>query len=174
VKAAAAVLAASLLFFVGVLTGAGRREPVSPPTAIPLGVVSPEAAASDGDGARPGRSPSPPRPPRTTARMPATGPATPTTASTVTTSTTVTTNPNQPEPGETTTTTSQPTGTTIATTGNPATSTTTSSSARSGDVEEVDGEVDCTSARRGKGKREPCESTTATSSRDGSGGRGNR
>src|SRR5207248_131114 len=41
VKAAAAVLAGSLLFFVGVLTGAGRREPVPPPRAIPLGVSNP-------------------------------------------------------------------------------------------------------------------------------------
>ena len=36
-KVAAAVLGASLLFFVGVLTGAGRREPVPPPAGIPLG-----------------------------------------------------------------------------------------------------------------------------------------
>jgi len=55
VKAAAAVLGASLLFFLGVLTGAGRRESVAPPTAIPLGVVSP--AGRGGAPATPSRAP---------------------------------------------------------------------------------------------------------------------
>jgi hypothetical protein len=166
VKAAAAVLGASLLFFVGVLTGLGRREAVAP-TAIPLGVATSGSSAAGGDGSSGTRSPSPPRSPRSTARPQATSPATPTTASTVTTSTTVPTNPGE-QPGETTTTT-QPAAT--ATTIGDTTSTTT---ARSGEVEQLDGEVDCTSSgRRNKG-REPCASTTTTSSRDGSGDRRNR
>jgi hypothetical protein len=172
VKAAAAVLGASLLFFFGVLTGLGRREAVAPPTAIPLGVEAPGSAAAGGNGSSGTRSPSPPRSPRSTAGTQATRPATPTTASTVTTSTTVPTSPGEPEPGETTTTT-QPTATTITTAGEP-TSTTTPPPARSGEVEQVDGEVDCTSAGgRNRGKRQPCASTT-TSSRDGSGDRRNR
>jgi len=51
-KAAAAVLAASLLFFVGVLAGAGRRAAVPAPGAITLGVVQPSSPSG-----APGSSP---------------------------------------------------------------------------------------------------------------------
>ena len=46
-KAAAAVLGASLLFFLGVVTGAGRRESVPPPAAIPLRVANPAVPAAE-------------------------------------------------------------------------------------------------------------------------------
>ena len=44
-KVAAAVLGASLLFFLAVLTGAGRREALPPPAAIRLGVGAPASPA---------------------------------------------------------------------------------------------------------------------------------
>lgn len=160
-KAAAAVLGASLLFFLGVLTGIGRRETVPPPTAIPLGVATP-AGSSNGAADTPAtRSPAPPRTPRTTARAG----ASPTTASTVTT-TSVTTAPTGSGPSGNPATTPQPTATT-ATTVEPTTSTT----AASGGVEQVDGQVDCAPAgKRGKGQREPCPSTTTSTAAGARGG----
>jgi hypothetical protein len=64
VKAAAAVLGASLLFFLGVLTGTGRRESIPPPVAIPLGVV--DESASDGPAPTPTGPSRPPAPVGTT------------------------------------------------------------------------------------------------------------
>ena len=143
-KAAGAVLAASLLFFLGVLTGAGRREAVPPPTAIPLGVVRAGGAAPAGGPAP--ASPSSPAP-RGPARTTATTAPIPSTTTTVPMAGTVTTAPSDAR------------GT--VTTG-PAT---TSTSAGPGQVEQVDNQVDCTPAgRRGKGHRSPCPSTTATTS----------
>ena len=150
-KAAAAVLGASLLFFIGVLTGAGRREAVPPPTAIPLGATGGPAVVSPGapdSGTK--------RTTTTTARSGGTAPAT----------------------GTTPTSTSGPTPTTVATTGATATTATTAASStttstESGQVQQVDNQVDCTSARKGKGKREPCPSTTSSTRRaPGGGGNG--
>jgi hypothetical protein len=145
VKVAAAVLGASLLFFVGVLSGAGRREAVAPPTAIPLGATNaPTAESGAPDGA--------PLPTTTTtARTGATAPATGTTANHTT----------GPTPSTATT------GAT-ATTGTPAASSTTTSTEQ---VQQVDNQVDCTSSpKQGKGKREPCPSSTTASTSGAPGG----
>jgi hypothetical protein len=160
VKAAAAVLGASLLFFLGVLTGAGRRESVPPPAAITLGVEAPTPA----DGTPPGR----PRPSTSPTTTPGNGssPST-TTSSTSRTEATTPSGPTGPtvpaDPSSTTSTTearSDVTATTTATTADP------------GRVEEVDGQVDCRSNRKqGKGKRQPCPSTTTSSTEAPGGGR---
>lgn len=166
-KAAAAVLGASLLFFLGVLTGAGGKESQPPPTAIPLGVATPASPASAQDGDTPAtRPPAAPRTPGPTAGSPSSGGATPTTVSTVTTATTL-------PPGSTTEPTTPAGEPTPATTAPPSTTSTTAApSAGAGGVEQVDGEVDCAPAgKKGKGKREPCPPTTTT---DGAGGRSGR
>jgi hypothetical protein len=155
VKAAAAVLGASLLFFLGVLTGVGRREAVPPPAAIPLGALNTPASGT----------------PASTGDAPADG-AKPTTTSTGATAPPATTPTGTPAattggPGATATT--GPVATTAPTASPPAATTGTS-----GGVEQVDGQVDCRSGgRQGKGKREPCPSTT-TSTAEAPGGRGNR
>ena len=140
-KAAAAVLGASLLFFLGVLTGAGRREAIPPPAAIPLGV---------GTSASPAEGPTPPQSTQSTSR--ATAPAAgsnPSTATTATTTRTDATAPPAPANDATST----------STTGGP------------GQVEKVDNEVDCRPAGKpGKGKREPCPSTTTSAETPGGGG----
>lgn len=166
-KVAAGVLAASLLFFLGVMTGAGRRESAPPPVAIPLGAVSPA-----GQGA--GKAPTPTSPPT---RQPGGG------AAKTTTSTSAAT-PPPTDPSSTAT-----TATTAATAPAPDPAApdstappTTSTTARSGDVEQVDSQVDCARAgRRGRDRREPCSSTTTTdtgttptTTGDGRGGGGDR
>ena len=154
-KAAAAVLAGSLLFFLGVVTGVGRRESVPPPGPIPLGAVANPAPPSD------------PLPPGTGAPGDATGapvttgPAAPTPpASTSPTSPTRPPgSPNSPGPVSETPV-SPPTSATTVTTG---------SSITTRPVEQVGNQVDCT--KRGRGKREPCPSTTtATGDERGGGG----
>ena len=137
-KVAAAVLAASLLFFLGVLTGAGRREPVRPPTAIPLGISNPAPGAV---GATPDRTA---KPSTTTSKPPV-----------------VTSPPASAPPGTSSTTVvTAPTGTT-----GPATSSTT---AGTGQIQPVDNQVDCAPAgKHARGQRSPCPSTT-TSAADGS------
>lgn len=146
-KAAAAVLGASLLFFLGVLTGVGRREAVPAPTAIPLGAVGTPAALE------PSRPPSPAEGPARSTTTAATGPAPATPSSTGgTTGTTAATAPTA----------------TTASTAPPSTTTT-----RPGDVEQVDSQVECRSAGKGKGKREPCPSTT-TATGEAPGGPNNR
>lgn len=167
-KAAAAVLAASLVFFLGVLTGVGRREAVPPPDAITLGAVNGPAAPDSGD---PTDEPSPGTPNETATTTTSTAPAAPPSTggpprATATTGPTGTTGP----PGATVTTgpattgpaTTPPTGTPAAT--RPPNTTTT----RPGDVEEVDGQVNCRS--QGKGKREPCPSTTTATGETPGGG----
>jgi hypothetical protein len=160
VKAAAAMLGASLLFFLGVLTGAGRRESVPPPAAITLGVEAPTSA----DGTPAGR-PRPSTPPPTT-RGDGSSPST-TTSSTSRTEGTTPSGPTGPTgPGEPSSTTS--------TTGAPSdvTATTTATTADPGRVEQVDGQVDCRSGRKqGKGKREPCPATTTSTAEAPGGGR---
>lgn len=149
-KAAAAVLGASLIFFIGVLTGVGRREAVPPPAAIPLGAAN-APAGSDTSG-----QPSPDDAPKgttTTAANPS-APGTPSgtggpTGSTVVTVTTATTATSSTTPSSTTTT-------------------------RPGDVEQVDSQVNCRSQGEGKGKREPCPSTTTATGEAPGGGRNNR
>jgi hypothetical protein len=154
VKAAAAVLGASLLFFLGVLTGAGRREAVPPPTAIPLGATNQPA----GSGAS---RPSSGAPEGGTQR---------------TTTTTARTGARAPAAGTTPTSTTGATPTTNATTATTATINTssTTTTTESGQVQQVDNQVDCTSAgKRGKGKREPCPSSTTSSTGVAPGGGGN-
>ena len=152
-KVAAAVLGVSLLFFVGVLTGAGRRESVPPPAAIPLGAVNQPAGSGASGPSSPAGAPN--------------GGAKGTTTTTGRTGTTA-----PPVAGTTpTTTTGAPT-----TAGTSATATTTSSpptTTESGQVQQVDNQVDCTPAgKRGKGKREPCPSTTSSTGAPGGGGNG--
>ena len=146
-KVAAAVLGASLLFFLGVLTGAGRREALPPPASIRLGVGSP------GSPADPSTSPETPAntPGATTAKPPATGSTSP--APTATTTRSAVTVPPAPTPS---------TGSASSTTAPP------------GQAEQVDSQVDCRPAGKpGKGKREPCPSTTASTA-EAPGGGGNR
>jgi hypothetical protein len=163
VRVAAAVLGAALLFFLGVLTGTGRRESAPPPMAIPLGIVdAPDGAAADGAATSPiTADPSEPAPARggSTPTTAAPGSPSPTTAPTATPNTAATPAPTTPP---------APTPATTA----PAT---TSTTARPGQVEEVDSEVECSRGRKGKGGREPC-ATTTTAERDGgrSGGGGIR
>ena len=148
-KGAAAVLAASLLFFLGVLTGTGGRESVPPPGAIRLGVV--DRSAPDGAGSEP---------PSTDGGGPAGTTPTPSTADPAPTPT----RPSTPATSPTTAATARPAPSTTATT------------ARTGPVEEVDSEVNCSKGNgKGKGDREPCPTTTTTG-RDGSrpGGGNNR
>jgi hypothetical protein len=163
VKVAAAVLGASLLFFFGVLTGAGRREAIPPPAAITLGAGSP---ASSADGAT-----SPKSPPSTSRATQSTRPgagSNPSPATTATTTRTDATAPGGPTAPVAPPATTAPTG---AGGDGTATSTTT---AGPGQTEQVDNKVDCRSARKpGKGKREPCPSTT-TSTGEAPGGAGNR
>ena len=141
-KVAAAVLGASLLFFLGVLTGAGRREALPPPAAIRLGVGAPASPAD------------PSTPPQT----PGSSSSTATTATTNRTDVTV-----PPAPGVTTTSTRG--------TGGGAPGTSTSTTATSAPVEQVDNQVDCRPAGKpGKGKREPCPSTTASTPEPPGGG----
>jgi hypothetical protein len=167
VRAAAAVLAASLIFFLGVLTGVGRREAVPPPAAITLGAVDGPAASDVPE--RP--PPDAPQGTVTTATSVAPAPVTPpstgeptgpggTTGATATTVTTATTGPA--------TTGTATTGAPAAT--RPASTTTT----RPEDVEEVDGQVNCRSQGKGTGKREPCPSTTTATGEAPGGGRNNR
>jgi hypothetical protein len=154
VKAAAAVLAASLLFFLGVLTGTGRRESVPPPGAIRLGVV--DQPTSDGAGSQP--------PAADSGEPTATMPTPPTTGQTPA-STPIPTGASTP-----------PTSPTSAPTPPPTAPPTTATTARPGPVEEVDSEVDCSrGSGKAKGGREPCPTTTTTG-RDGSrpGGGNNR
>jgi hypothetical protein len=151
VKAAAAVLAASLLFFVAVLTGAGRREALAPPAAIPLGVANEPAASGDSPATSATRVPDGGTGRTTTttagkgpsaATTPA-GPAGPTATSSMTGS------PTPPPPALRTT----------STTG-------------SGQVQQVDNQVDCRSAgKRGKGQREPCPSSPSSTTEAPGGGR---
>ena len=164
-KAAAAVLGASLLFFLGVLTGAGRRESIPPPAAIPLGVV--DESASDGTGSRSpapdGRQPTATTPTTSTAG-PAPAPAGPSSPSDPSTPAGTPGAPGPPGSAGTTATTA------------PTAVATTSTTARPGAVEEVDSEVDCSRGNgKAKGGREPCPTTT-TAARDGdrSGGGNNR
>ena len=146
-KAAAAVLGASLLFFLGVLTGTGR-ESVPPPMAIPLGVV--DQSASDGTVSEP---PSPDGQDSTsTTRTPSTAGPAPTP-----------TGPSTPAAPSTTAQTAPP----------PAPSTTVTT-APPGGVEKVDSEVDCSRGNgKGKGGREPCPTTTTTGRDEGRPGGGN-
>ena len=144
-KAAAAVLCASLIFFVGVLTGVGRQEAVPPPAAIPLGAANTPPGSDTS-----GQPSDAPKGTTTTATIPpapgtpsGTGGPTGSTGVTVTTTTTASTTPS---------------------------STTTT---RPGDVEQVDSQVNCRSRGEGKGKREPCPSTTTATEAPG-GGRNNR
>ena len=140
-KAAAAVLAGSLLFFVGVLTGAGRREPVPPPRAIPLGVSNPA----------PGTAPATPN---RTAKRPSTTTSKPPTAT-------------SPPPSAPQGTPSSTVGTATTSTPEPATSSTT---AVTGQIEPVDNQVDCAPAgKHARGQRSPCPSTT-TATAEGSRG----
>jgi hypothetical protein len=160
VKAAAAVLGASLLFFLGVLTGAGRRESVPPPAVIPLG-------APTRSGANPPAVPAPP----VTAypSQPKAAPSTATTPQSPPTDATAPTGSTNPAgPG----TAPESTATTATTATSAASSTTTTT--ESGRTQQVDGQVDCSSAgKRGNGKREPCPSTT-TSTGETPGGGGDR
>ena len=156
-KAAAAVLGASLLFFVGVLTGAGRREAVPPPAAITLGVGAGSSPA--GEPPATGPRPSSPSPGATTPAPPG--------ATSSTTRTDATTPPASTEPPVP----DEPPATTTSTTGggSDATATTTATTGR---VEQVDGQVDCRSDRKpGKGKREPCPPTTTSTAEAPGGGR---
>ena len=140
-KVAAAVLGASLLFFLGVLTGAGRREALPPPAAIRLGVGAPASPADP--------SSSPETPASTSPQPPVAG-STPSTATTTRSDVSV-----SPAPGGTTT---SPGGS-----GNDVTGPSTSATTDPGQVEQVDNQVDCRPAGKpGKGKREPCPSTTAS------------
>jgi len=150
-KAAAAVLVASLLFFAGVLTGADRRAAVAPPAPIPLGMTAP---ARPGGPSTPGRSPAEPAAPpagqastTTTAARPDNGPA-PAPAPT----------PLPAAPAATAT-----TATTAATPGPTTTATATTTSTGSGGVEQVDNRIECSqTGKRGGGRRSPCPSTTSS------------
>lgn len=146
-KTAAAVLGASLLFFLGVLTGVGRREAVPPPTAIPLGAAN-TPAASD------------------TAGQPA--PADPSTETTTTAAT-----PSTPAPPSSTGGPGGSTGATVTTAASPAPTAPSTTTTRPGEVEQVDNQVNCRSEGKGKGKREPCPSTT-TATGEAPGGGTNR
>ena len=151
-KAAAAVLGASLLFFLGVLTGIGRRESVAAPSAIPLGAVNMPAAS--------GASTSPTRAPEGGAK-----PTTTTTAAKAPAATTPT-GPGGPTSTGVTATTS------TASTTSPTTALGTTSTTGSGQVQQVDNHVDCRSTGKpGKGKREPCPSTTSSTGEAPGGGR---
>ena len=147
-KAAAAVLGASLIFFIGVLTGVGRQEAVPAPAAIPLGAANAPAGSDTS-----GQPSDAPKVTTTTAAIPS-APGTPSGTGGPTGS-----------PGVTVTTAT--TATTASTT--PSSTTTT----RPGDVEQVDSQVNCRSRGEGKGKREPCPSTTTATEAPG-GGRNNR
>ncbi len=150
-KVAAGVLAASLLFFLGVMTGAGRQEAAAPPMAIPLGVAS--QAEEGGDGKATPTSPTT-RKPGTVKTTTSTRVATPSPADPSSPAIAPTPTPPAPIPDP-----AQP----PATTAPPTTATT----ARSGEVEQVDSQVDCAPAgRRGRGRREPCPSTTTTTAQD--------
>ena len=144
-KAAAAVLGASLIFFLGVLTGVGRQEAVPPPAAIPLGAANAPVGSHTS-----GQPPDAPKGTTTKAAIPS-APGTPSGTGGTTGSTTVTTS-------------------TTATSSTTPSSTTTT---RPGDVEQVDSQVNCRSRGEGKGKREPCPSTTTATEAPG-GGRNNR
>ena len=152
-KAAAAVLGASLLFFLGVLTGVGRREAVPPPTAIPLGV------GERSGGRRTHRSPAPRRCAEHGRRRPATPPAP------------VDTVDAQDGPTGTTAVDRSPTATdrhdgfddAVEHHHDPVRSRWSRSTARSTAGPEG----------KGKGKREPCPSTT-TATGEAPGGGGNR
>ncbi len=151
-KAAAAVLGASLLFFLAVLTGVGRRETVPPPTAIPLGVLNTPAAPGTS------RPPSPADAPRR---------STTTTAATVPAVTTPSSTAGPTDTTEATATTATTAATTSTTASTAPASTTTT---RSREVEEVDNQVECRSeGKQGKGKG-PCPSTTSSTGETPGGG----
>ena len=141
-KVAAAVLGASLLFFLGVLTGIGRRESVPPPSAIPLGVIGTPAASGTFTSTSPSGGPEGTTTTTTAEAPPAT------TAPTGVTPTTSTTPAKGP-------------ATVPSTTGTgPA------------PVQQVDNQVDCrSSGNRGKGQRQPCPSTTSSTAEAPGGGR---
>jgi len=153
VKAAAAVLGASLLFFLGVLTGVGRREAVPPPAAIPLGSVNQPGGSGASQPPSPAGAPEGGAKPTTTTAAGSGGTAPPA-AGTTPTSTA----------GATPTTATPPTTATTSSSGGTTTT-------GSGQVQQVDNQVDCTSAgKRGKGKREPCPSTTSSTGETPGGG----
>ncbi|MDQ1567020.1 MAG: hypothetical protein QOF96_1900 [Actinomycetota bacterium] len=165
-KVAAAVLGVSLLFFLGVLTGAGRRGSVAPPGTITLGVVQPGSpSAPAGGGPSSPASPAGKAGRATTTTKPASA-STPTTAS----------NPSSAagsggsgpagssDTGSAGTSPTGPSGETTTATG-PAEPSSTSTTAPPGQVQPVDNQVDCAqTGKRGKGHRTPCPSTTATTS----------
>ena len=165
-KAAAAVLGASLLFFVGVLTGVGRRESIPPPAAIPLGVVQsttsdPAAPASSSSGGRSaGKSP---------ATRPA--PGVPPASVTPTSPSRPSGSPGSSAPAGATSGTTGPTVTTVPSDVTPAPeSSTTTATTGQGQVQPVDNQVDCTSTgRRGKARQQPCPSTTTSAGGPGGG-----
>jgi len=165
VKAAAAVLGASLLFFLGLLTGAGRREAVPPPTSIPLGVLSPTGAGGTPGAPGTPESPSATRPARAPQSTSSTGKATTTTTAVpmAATGTTTPTGPTASSPP------GVPGGAGGTTPNGPAA--TTPSTARPGQVEQVDNQVDCSTAGQ-KGKahdKEACPSTTESTGGPGRG-----
>jgi hypothetical protein len=161
VKAAAAVLVASLVFFAGVLTGAGRREAVPPPAAISLG--GPEVPA--------GRGAPRPTSPDDAPGGAAKGTATSTATSTAATGPAGTTGSTAPPGAPATATTTAPTGAPTSPTTAPATSSSTATTGAPGQVEQVDNQVDCRAERRqGKGKREPCPATTTSTGEAPGGG----
>jgi len=146
VKVAAAVLGASLLFFLGVLTGIGRRESVPPPSAIPLGVIGTPAASGTFTSTSPSGAP----------EGGSKGTTTTTTA--------------EAPPAK-----SAPTGVTPTTSTTPAKGPATVPSTTGtgpGPVQQVDNQVDCrSSGNRGKGHRQPCPSTTSSTTEAPGGGR---
>jgi hypothetical protein len=148
VKVAAAVLGASLLFFLGVLTGAGRSQSVPAPGVITLGVVQPANPA--------GPVPAP-RTAKTSPTATATSKSSPSTATTSRSAASTTT----ATAGSAVTT--APTGPT-SDTAPPTEPTATSTTAPPGQVEPVDNQVDCAqTGKGGNGHRTPCPSTTTTS-----------
>jgi hypothetical protein len=147
VKAAAAVLGASMLFFLGVLTGIGRRESVPAPSAIPLGVIDTPAASGTSTSTSPSGAPEGGSKRTTTTTTAEAPPAT--AAPTGVTSTTSAVSTTSPTTAPTTTGTSGP-----------------------GQVQQVDNQVDCrSSGKRGKGQRQPCPSTTSSTAEAPGGGR---
>lgn len=161
-KAAAAVLVGSLLFFVGVLTGAGRREAVPAPAAISLGATGPVHPAGSSPAGVPAPKPTASTPSPSAGRGP-----TATTApgreagpgSTPVTSAPVTSPPAAP--GNPATATTAPVASTPGATAPPA-ATSTSSTTGPGNVQQVDNQVDCTRPGKGRGRRAPCPSTTSS------------